>query len=270
MTASAPRPLSDPEIATLDTRLGEIDPEHSMAVEEFDGFCAALACCPEPIAREEWLPLVLGESDRAVAALSGSGPDAAVLKLIDRHRESVVADLSSGEGFAPVLSQDEAGRTWAHAWAIGFARGMALRADAWDDLETDEEMADALDPLMRLVAEAQAQQQAQAEEQGQEQQAQERPRHQGHSPSDGSATDSSDEADFGLDEDWPPIAEDERPTVIHDMLDGVQDVFAFFAPARRKALAPRPVRRVAAQQVGRNDPCPCGSGRKYKHCHGGQ
>jgi preprotein translocase subunit SecA len=23
-----------------------------------------------------------------------------------------------------------------------------------------------------------------------------------------------------------------------------------------------------AQKVGRNDPCPCGSGRKYKHCHG--
>lgn len=28
----------------------------------------------------------------------------------------------------------------------------------------------------------------------------------------------------------------------------------------------RPVRRV--QTVGRNDPCPCGSGKKYKHCHG--
>lgn len=28
----------------------------------------------------------------------------------------------------------------------------------------------------------------------------------------------------------------------------------------------RPVRR--AQMVGRNDPCPCGSGKKYKHCHG--
>jgi preprotein translocase subunit SecA len=24
----------------------------------------------------------------------------------------------------------------------------------------------------------------------------------------------------------------------------------------------------ATQKVGRNDPCPCGSGKKYKHCHG--
>ena len=26
--------------------------------------------------------------------------------------------------------------------------------------------------------------------------------------------------------------------------------------------------RVNGKKVGRNDPCPCGSGKKYKHCHG--
>jgi preprotein translocase subunit SecA len=25
---------------------------------------------------------------------------------------------------------------------------------------------------------------------------------------------------------------------------------------------------AAVPKVGRNDPCPCGSGKKYKHCHG--
>jgi preprotein translocase subunit SecA len=30
----------------------------------------------------------------------------------------------------------------------------------------------------------------------------------------------------------------------------------------------QPVRKVATDTVGRNDPCPCGSGKKYKHCHG--
>jgi preprotein translocase subunit SecA len=30
---------------------------------------------------------------------------------------------------------------------------------------------------------------------------------------------------------------------------------------------PRPVRR-SEPKVGRNDPCPCGSGKKYKKCHG--
>ncbi|MCK7485304.1 MAG: SEC-C domain-containing protein [Bacillus subtilis] len=29
----------------------------------------------------------------------------------------------------------------------------------------------------------------------------------------------------------------------------------------------QPVRRPR-KTVGRNDPCPCGSGKKYKYCHG--
>jgi preprotein translocase subunit SecA len=29
---------------------------------------------------------------------------------------------------------------------------------------------------------------------------------------------------------------------------------------------PEPIRNVG-QKVGRNDPCPCGSGKKYKNCH---
>ena len=30
----------------------------------------------------------------------------------------------------------------------------------------------------------------------------------------------------------------------------------------------QPVRSVASDSIGRNQPCPCGSGKKYKHCHG--
>jgi preprotein translocase subunit SecA len=31
---------------------------------------------------------------------------------------------------------------------------------------------------------------------------------------------------------------------------------------------PEPEVVPAAAKVGRNDPCPCGSGKKYKKCHG--
>jgi uncharacterized protein len=37
--------------------------------------------------------------------------------------------------------------------------------------------------------------------------------------------------------------------------------------AQTGTLARGPVRRTTPK-VGRNDPCPCGSGKKYKHCHG--
>ncbi|MBV8841955.1 MAG: SEC-C domain-containing protein [Bryobacterales bacterium] len=31
---------------------------------------------------------------------------------------------------------------------------------------------------------------------------------------------------------------------------------------------PEPEKPPALPKVGRNDPCPCGSGKKYKKCHG--
>jgi preprotein translocase subunit SecA len=41
------------------------------------------------------------------------------------------------------------------------------------------------------------------------------------------------------------------------------------AQARQRQLPPKPETFVRAERkVGRNEPCPCGSGKKYKHCHG--
>ena len=57
------------------------------------------------------------------------------------------------------------------------------------------------------------------------------------------------------------------------MTVGLVKAYAYFAPARRAAsmqgVRPRTIDREAPK-VGRNEPCPCGSGRKKKHCHGAQ
>ena len=37
--------------------------------------------------------------------------------------------------------------------------------------------------------------------------------------------------------------------------------------ATQRAQGPTPFVR-GGEKIGRNDPCPCGSGRKYKQCHG--
>jgi preprotein translocase subunit SecA len=34
--------------------------------------------------------------------------------------------------------------------------------------------------------------------------------------------------------------------------------------------ASAPAQRRTGDKVGRNDPCPCGSGKKYKKCHGAE
>lgn len=52
---------------------------------------------------------------------------------------------------------------------------------------------------------------------------------------------------------------------------GAQGAFANAGPSARvqgaQDVSPVTIRRTTAK-VGRNDPCPCGSGKKYKNCHG--
>jgi len=40
-------------------------------------------------------------------------------------------------------------------------------------------------------------------------------------------------------------------------------------PPQAAGAPPKPETFVRQEKkVGRNEPCPCGSGKKYKHCHG--
>jgi len=66
-------------------------------------------------------------------------------------------------------------------------------------------------------------------------------------------------------------------TIQHDIVNRI------FRPVEIRIQRPRPAREMRTnlegrgtrrpvkavdRKVGRNDPCPCGSGKKYKHCHG--
>ena len=66
-------------------------------------------------------------------------------------------------------------------------------------------------------------------------------------------------------------AEDVEETAPHAEVQNVQYQHADFdealgAPAGDDTPQQQPVQ--AGPKVGRNDPCPCGSGKKYKYCHG--
>jgi preprotein translocase subunit SecA len=59
-----------------------------------------------------------------------------------------------------------------------------------------------------------------------------------------------------------PVVREQQET----MKASRQRDLSYTAPAKE---APQPA-RAAPGRVGRNDPCPCGSGKKYKKCHGSQ
>ena len=57
-------------------------------------------------------------------------------------------------------------------------------------------------------------------------------------------------------------------TGVDEMGDGAARLTADFTPAAADGLRRDPENPDSWGQVGRNEPCPCGSGKKFKHCHG--
>ena len=64
-------------------------------------------------------------------------------------------------------------------------------------------------------------------------------------------------------DDGPPTVSDKRLEQFGEAIWAVYDLRALW-----KSLGPR-IESVRKEPTpGRNDPCPCGSGKKYKKCHG--
>jgi len=51
-------------------------------------------------------------------------------------------------------------------------------------------------------------------------------------------------------------------------LHGLAPVFEGGEEEPGHEAQPEPATPAPPQKIGRNDPCPCGSGKKYKKCHG--
>lgn len=238
-----PGPLDEDDFARLDALLDETGNENAMVVEEIDGFLAALACVPDAIGEAGVLAQVLGieeaADDEAHGAPSGRArsavaPEARVgiAALLRRHAAHIVAALDADE-FGPVLSYDDQGNADGVAWAVGFLRGVELHPDSWNALLDEKDFDDALDAIDALAAVL--------------------------------------HEDSG---DAVPVAGSpaERGALIDRMIGDVADIHEFFRPWREAGTTPAAMRvetvRRSAAKIGRNEPCPCGSGRKYKQCCG--
>ena len=73
------------------------------------------------------------------------------------------------------------------------------------------------------------------------------------------------------DEERAIVAELDREHPLHSETEAIEEVITSVADlwdlTAKERMAVAPLKR-SPDKVGRNDPCPCGSGRKYKACHG--
>lgn len=264
------RPLED-DFHRLDALLDATGNENAMVVEEIDGFLAALACSPDPIGEDDLLAQVLGaepfDDDVTASGASEAVPaetQAEIAALLRRHAARVIAALDAGE-FGPVLSYDDEGNADGVAWAVGFLRAVELHPDSWDAMLEEKDFDDALDAMQSLAAELEEADGDDADDDDAD------------GDEDGNAdTDADDDAgdDADTDEGAPsaPGSRAERDALIDRMIGDVADIHEYFRPWREAGTTPAAMRvetvRRTEPKIGRNEPCPCGSGRKYKNCCG--
>jgi uncharacterized protein len=223
-------PLSDEEYLQIADMLARFPGERAMTLEMLDGFFAALACGPDHVCPSEFLPEILGETPADNLAFHDAGELEVFLALTMRHWNAVVHTLSSDDVFVPLLLEDDNGVAHGNDWANGFARGIELRREQWSDLFDDQENAGSLMPVLVLAHE--------------------------HHP------------DPQLRPYEKPMSAQRREELIVAMAAAVPAIHGYFAAARQRAANETRKYRPTTAEVGRDQACPCGSGKKFKKCCG--
>lgn len=149
-----------------------------------------------------------------------------ILTFTMQHWNSIVAELEDSALHVPLVFEPGVNDVVGREWARGFMRGVRLAPAGWTQLFTDDNEGQAL--TIPLVA-------------------------------------------GEMDPAWPsaPLTPDKNDELLALMGAGLSRAYRRFAAARRMGaqvgVEISTVRRRGAK-IGRNEPCPCGSGRKYKQC----
>lgn len=213
-------------------------PEESMIYPELYGFLFAVCCAPEMTVPSDWLPMVFngeepGYADEAEAEMVLAG----IMAVYDEVNNGVISAEPSMPAWFEVLTPpmenfgDEAPLTH---WSRGFLIGHDWLSEVWDHYVLNEMEGELAGCLMALTLFSSKE------------------------LAEAYASESHDE----------PMAIESLAEMAVDNLDVVMANYAHMGRSIYQALqqqAQMPIEREA-DKVGRNDACPCGSGKKFKRC----
>ncbi len=227
------QPLSQSELAALENFLASANlQETSMDVPMLEGYLTAIVIGPHMVTPGEWLPRVWDRYDASVTpAFVDAGQAARITTLLMRFMNGIADTFLNDPGaFQPIFWQRE--QRGAPEWCEGFLAGTAFCDAEWAALWEEEPTLFA--PLMRLATD------------------------------EGRAM----IREAGETEVWMKL--------VQPMLVAIHEIWL---QARTSALdsgyegavdddAPAEPYVRPEPKIGRNDACPCGSGKKFKKCCG--
>ena len=247
-------PMTEDELEALDEFLTDA-PElaNAMDISTLDGFLTAVVCSPKVTLPSGWMPWIWDlEKGRSKPDFENEERAQYVFELLMRFIHDIAVTLAeSPESYRPLLLEDDGDEDDADGadgdgaedagpppvideWCSGFVMGMALDTETWGPL------AEADDPLLATIM--------------------------------------LYGTEDGVEElEASPPTEAQRRAAAAGLAESVRAFYAKWPERRTEQIEsgilpflapPEPVRNEA--KVGRNDPCPCGSGKKYKRCHGAE
>ena len=224
-------PLSDEELEELDQfLLYGVDNDEAMTLDTLDGYLHAIAIGPQTIMPSQWLPKIWGEDSAMMPPTDSIDQLNHIMGLVMRHYNSIIH---------------------------GFELKPPLVAPYWDTCEYDIGEFEEADGWAYGFTEGVALNRAAWKPLFDSPLGQ-----QWYRPI-GLLGEESFSADQGEQTQTPA----QREHLAQQIEDSLANIHAFWLPLR-VAIYERETSQRMRNKVGRNEPCPCGSGKKFKKCCG--
>ncbi len=224
-------PLSDEEFEELDQfLLFGVDNDEAMTLDTLDGYLHAIAIGPQTVMPKQWLPKVWGEDSAMMPPMDSIDQLNHIMGLVMRHYNSIISGFEQSPPLVlPYWDTYE------------FAIGEFEDAEMWAHGFTEGVALNraAWKPLLDSP-------------QGQ----------QWYRP-----IGLLGEESFSADQDELTQTPEQREQLAQQIEESLVNIHAFWLPLR-KAIYERETSQRLRTKVGRNEPCPCGSGKKFKKCCG--
>ena len=224
-------PLSDTELEELDQfLLYGVDNDEAMTLDTLDGYLHAIAIGPQTVMPKQWLPKVWGEDSAMMPPTDSIDQLNHIMGLVMRHYNSIISGF---EQSPPVVMP-----YWnTYQYDIGEFEDAEMWAHGFTEGVALNRAA--WKPLFDSP-------------QGQ----------QWYRP-----IGLLGEESFSADQDELTKTPEQREQLAQQIEDSLVNIHAFWLPLR-EAIHEQETSQRLRTKVGRNEPCPCGSDKKFKKCCG--
>ncbi|MGC8518854.1 MAG: UPF0149 family protein [Steroidobacteraceae bacterium] len=223
--------FSEVEIERLTTLLAANRNPGALSLEGVDGLFCALIASPTLVMPHEYLPVILGGTLEGGGLLEDLAAVQEMMGLLMRYWNAIAQDFEHEGAHRAYIEEPGIDGITGRAWARGYMRGTRLAPVGWSRIFHDDH-----ETLVLTIPIAAGE----------------------------------------IDPDWPKeaLTAEKSDELLRNMLAGAVRAYRYFkedrlasAQVAAQRAPPEPYER-AGPKVGRNDPCPCGSGKKYKRCCG--